>query len=1054
MCEPTADQGPPEAEQLVESLLGEALLAADPERALAAAMERHPEQAAALRRSFAILSRAGLVGRGPTEPGGWFGRFRLLAPLGGGGMGEVHLAEESPLGRRVALKRIRPEWLHVAESRARFLREVAAVAALQHPHIVPIFSYGELDGVPYYVMQHVEGRSLAAVLAAAREQGEPGADLLQRTGTDWRRACVEVAAQIADALAHAHGRGILHRDVKPSNVMLASDGRALLIDFGVARIAGDQSLTRSGVQPGSLAYMSPEQVRGEDVDERTDVWSLGVTLLELLTTVAPFAGPTEAETRRRILAGDGSLPSTAGRPIGGDVAVVVATCLAPERERRYASAAALAADLRAILDRRPIAARPPTLWLRCRRFAQRRPTLVAVAVAAVLLFGVVPSAWLLQERAHRERVQREAATAAAAVAFLEELFAETTPERARGDTVTARRILERGAARVRAELADQPAVQASLLEAMGAAFLGLGLLDAAEPLLADADRLRSAVGGTAADRRKSTSLRARLADVRGDPATAAALWEQVVEASPPLRGREGVPRAEASMQLARALWRLDRVDEAEQVMRDGLAFLREHAAGEPARLAAALRERGVFLLEREDPLAAVPVLEEAERLCRGAWPDDHPGSIALAVDLARAHRIVGDHDAAASRLGRAETAAARVLDPQHPLLAAVLEEQAALAIDFDRPHAAAAPLARAIAIHRAVHRSPGHVLARALIDECRLRTALGELRSAEVVAREALDHYERLSPEGHLDMAAALSALSFVHTQAGNLAQAEQLARRSLAMQDRLRQRRTAVRALTTAHLGYALAFGGDFAGAQAQLDEAVAAVDRIRVEPAVALRVRCFAIEVLCLQRRGRDALVALAPLRVAIAGSGPAWQAWAEFLTGWAHEIERDFPAAETALRNALALREQQHGAEHPLCSIVLGQLGVVLANRGALGEAEAVLVRATELRRRHGGERDVHLNLPLLNLATVRMLQRDFEAARRDGEAVFANLDGVAGPGHPVAIGAVRLLLRVTPRVADPAERRRRLLELQRFAAVVVPAGDPLRDAVAAAVAALER
>lgn len=1038
----------------VEALLAEALLADDPQRAVAAAAQRHPELGTALAAGFALLARGGLVATGKATAGEPFGRFRLLELLGGGGMGLVHRAEEVPLGRTVALKRIRPELLHCSESRQRFLREVAAIAALQHPSIVPVYGCGECEGVPWYAMQLVEGRSLASILDSVRQGTGPSGAALQRPGLAWSFACLEVVLQVAEALLHAHSRGILHRDVKPSNVMLADDGRALLIDFGLARIAGDGGVTRSGLQPGSLAYMSPEQVRGEVVDERTDIWSVGATLWELLTTVAPFAAPTEAETRRRILDADCQRGATSRRPFPADIAAVLATCLAPERERRYATMAALVADLRALLAHRPIAAKSPGWWLRCRRYAQRRPTMVTALGLGSLLLVSLPTALYLQERTARELLRQQASTAQAAVAFLEDLFAETTPERARGNTVTARVILDRGVQRVREELRAAPAVQVSLLEAMGAAYLGLGLFDAAGPLLHDAERLRDAGHGDGAARQRLMALQARVADARGDHARAERLWRSIGSACPPLAGPQGVARAVADLQLARALWRQDRVDEADALLQQSVRFLREHAAVEPVRLADALRFRGEFLLEREDALAAVPVLAEAEQRLGAALPEDHPERIAVRCDLARAHRITGAEAAAAELLARAEAAAAQVLDGQHPLLAAVREEQAALAIDFDRPFDAVGPLSGAVASYRAVYPAPHHVLARALVEECRLRTALGDLRGAAAVAEEAIAHYRLLCPDGSLDMAAAMSGLSFVQLQAGDLHQAIELARQSLAMQDRLRQRRTAIRALTAAHLGYALAFSGDFAAAQALVDEAVAAVTSVRVEPAVELRVRCYAVEVLCLQRQGQAAHAALAAMADTLLRSGAAWRSWHAFLRGWASEIERDHGEAETRLREALALREEAHGAQHPLCGIVLGELGVVLVNRGALAEAEQVLDRAVAIRRAHGGLHDVHVNLPLLNLATVRMLQRRFDTARADAELVVANLGGVAGTGHPVAIGAVRLLLRLSASIEDRDERARKLHDLQRFASTVVPADDPLRAALAAALAAASR
>lgn len=1032
----------PPAPDPVESLLAEALLAPSPHAAIDAAAQRHPEHAGALRTAFEMLVRANLVAPRTASDGEIFGRFRLRELLGGGGMGLVHLAEEAPVGRLVALKRIRPELLHFGDARARFLREIAAIAALQHPGIVPIYSFGDHEGVPYYAMQHVVGRSLAAVLQDARPEVQADGTLLGQPGMRWLHACFAVAAQVAEALAHAHERGVLHRDIKPSNIMLAEDGRALLIDFGLARVEGDDGLTRSGVQPGSLAYMSPEQVRGQQVDARTDVWSLGATLQEMVTLVAPFAAATEEETRYRILSGTRALGDRPQR-LPQDAAAVLATSLAPELDRRYHTMAAFAADLRSFVAHRPVAARQPSAWLRLRRYAQRRPALATALLLGLLLVVLLPTALYVQARAVQDVLRRDAETARAAVTFLEDLFAECEPSRARGNTVTARVILDRGVRRIREELRDQPAVQASLLEAMASAYLDLGLLLPAVPLLTQARELHDA--GHGGGRNRVLELQARLAAARGDDADAERRWRERLATLPPMQGTRGVDAALTTLQLARSLWRQDRVDEAEDLLREAVGFLRRVAGEDPSHLARALLVQGTFLLEREDPLAAEPVLREAVQRLEQSLPDDHPDLLNARCELARDLRQIGNATEAGRLLAHAERTAVAVFDGKHPQLAMVREEMASLAIDSDRPADAIGPLTSAIANYREIYPVPSHVLARALTEQCRLQTALGDLRGAEAVAREALDHLERLYPEGHLDMAAALCSLSAVQTQAGNLAEAADLARRSLAMQERLRQRRTSVRALTAAHLGYALAFDGDFQSAEQLAKQAVEAVSRIRVEPATELRVRSYLVEILCLQRRGDDALAAIAPWRDRALAQGPTWQGWVLFLEGWAQELRRDFEAAERSLRRALAIRTELYGANHPLCGIVLGELGVVLANRGALEEAEQVLRSAVDIRRVHGGPHDVHLNLPLLNLGTVRMLRRDYDAARTDGEQVLANLDGIAGVGNPVGLGTVKLLLRLAPRIEDVAARRAALTRLRTFARTVLPPDDPLLAAI---------
>ena len=267
------------------------------------------------------------------DPGVTVAHYRLLERLGAGGMGEVHLAQDTKLDRRVALKFLAPALADDADLRARFLREARAAARLDHPNVVTIHEVGEADGRPYIAMQYVEGRSLSE-LAAAEALPLP--------------RILKVVAGICDGLGRAHAAGITHRDVKPANVIVDAGMRPVLLDFGLARFSGGDKLTKSGSTVGTVAYMSPEQARGGDVDPRSDLFSVGVVLYELLAGRSPFRRDHDAATITAIL-GEAPEPLArykAGLPDG--LSAVVSKCLAKDPGERYQSAADLAADLRRI----------------------------------------------------------------------------------------------------------------------------------------------------------------------------------------------------------------------------------------------------------------------------------------------------------------------------------------------------------------------------------------------------------------------------------------------------------------------------------------------------------------------------------------------------------------------------------------------------------------------------------------------------------------------------------------------------------------------------------
>lgn len=302
------------------------------------------------------------------------GPYRVLRELGRGGMGVVHLARDPRLAREVAVK-VLPPWLAMSErSKRRFTEEARAASALDHPNIETVHEIGETeDGRLYIVMAYYAGETLAERIG----RGTLAVDEALRVGT-----------QVADALAAAHAGGIVHRDVKPSNVILTPEGVPKLVDFGVAK-AADHGLTATGATPGTVAYMSPEQTRGEEVDARSDVWSAGVVLYEMLTGERPFAADGEGATIYRIR-NDEPRPVRELRPdVPGSVAAVVERCLARDPERRYRDGRALLEALSGAVDgmdgNRPGARR------RLSPAAAGLAIFVAAAAAVgVLLYGNAP----------------------------------------------------------------------------------------------------------------------------------------------------------------------------------------------------------------------------------------------------------------------------------------------------------------------------------------------------------------------------------------------------------------------------------------------------------------------------------------------------------------------------------------------------------------------------------------------------------------------------------------------------------------------------------------
>src|SRR5215210_4487978 len=267
----------------------------------------------------------------PDLAGQQMGPYRLLREIGGGGMGTVYEAEDARLGRRVAIKLLPPEYSRDRKAKERFLREARAAAAVDHPNLCTVHDVGESDGRLYIVLSFYEGETL-------RERGPRGPLPIAEAR--------EIAIQVARGLARAHEAGIVHRDIKPANVILPRRGEAKILDFGIARLQGDEvSLTRTGASWGTPAYMSPEQARGEPVDGRTDVWSLGVMLYEMVAGRRPFGGEGIEALVSSILTQEPEPLERIRSDVPPELAGVVERALAKKPAERYASAAELLDDL-------------------------------------------------------------------------------------------------------------------------------------------------------------------------------------------------------------------------------------------------------------------------------------------------------------------------------------------------------------------------------------------------------------------------------------------------------------------------------------------------------------------------------------------------------------------------------------------------------------------------------------------------------------------------------------------------------------------------------------
>ena len=673
------------------------------------------------------------------------GPYRLLRRLGEGGMGEVWLAEQTePIRREVAVKLVKAG-MDTRRVVARFEAERQALALMDHPAIAKVLDGGSTpEGRPYFVMERVAGVPLGQYCDE------------HRLGTRQR---LELLARVCDGVQHAHQKAIIHRDLKPSNVLVANvDGvpQPRIIDFGIAKATGarlsENALTTEyGALMGTPEYMSPEQAdpASDDVDTRADVYALGVMLYELLSGALPFAsqalrGGTPQELRRKLVEIDPPTPSARLRGLGGEAAevaslrgtapdtlagelrgdldAIVMKAMEKDRDRRYASAAELAADLRRALADQPVEARPASAGYRLKKYVRRHRAGVALAATVGLLLAAFTVALAFQVRTvtrERDRANREAEAANRIAGFMVGLFKVSNPSEARGRSVTARELLDQASREIQAGLDQDPLLRARLQHTMGVSYRELGLYTAARPLLERALESRTRLLGPAA----APTLESRLAmstlgaqEHRG--AEVVPFDRETVALARQALGPRHPVTLDASQRLGVTL-----ADLPEPAGGEGVALLREVIEADRQALGAEAEQTLGARLDLADALSHQGRFAEAGPLRAGVLEIflrglgvDHPKTVALLINTAADLNVQGKFAEAEPLHLQALEASRRVYGPEHP---ATLEIMLNLGVarSAQHRHAEAEQIEReALAIERRVRGPGGWLSAIALYD--------------------------------------------------------------------------------------------------------------------------------------------------------------------------------------------------------------------------------------------------------------------------------------------------------------------------------------------------
>jgi len=791
---------------------------------LAADAEAHPLLDSLALDAIALpadLLPAGIL---PAE-GERVGPYRIVEPLGRGGMGAVFLAAraDGQFEQRVALKLIRGGAASTRIVR-RFQSERQILARLNHPHIARLLDGGiTAEGQPWFAMEYVDG------VPVDRYCEQHDCSIVER---------LQIMRTVCDAVQYAHRRLIVHRDLKPSNILVTADGTVKLLDFGIAKVLSggerpsDSALTQTGRAVMTPAYAAPEQVRHAPVTTATDVYALGVVLYELLADRRPFdlTDCSPAEVERIVGEQAPPAPSTAAPPerrraLRGDLDTICRKALRKEPERRYASPEQLADDLERHLDGRPVTAQPNTIGYRTRTFLQRHRTGVLTATAVMLLIAALVSFYTVQLAQERDQARLEAATATQVSDFLQGLFTVSDPGESGGTDLSARALLDQGAERIEQELTDQPAVQARMMQVMGEVYQSLGAFDAAAPLLERSLALRrDRLGPDHLDIAASLNSLAVLRQETGAYAAADSLFRAALAIQEARLGPDDAVVAATFHNWGTLLHVQAEYDRADSLFRRALAIRAEHFGEADPRTASTLNEIATLRFDQDDLDGAEMLYRRALDARRTHYDEDHPGVAASLNNLAMVLRHKSQFEASETLYREALAMRERLYDGPHPDVAHTLNHLARL-YSNQGDYAAAEPIARrALAMRIEVfgeahvettasmgnlagilgglgrHEEQATYYRRALeINEARLGSehpyvaalsyslgsahhAAGDSVEAERHYRESLTLHRQLFPEGHANTAYPLIRLGALLTETNRAAEAEPLLREAIAL--------------------------------------------------------------------------------------------------------------------------------------------------------------------------------------------------------------------------------------------------------------------------------
>jgi eukaryotic-like serine/threonine-protein kinase len=754
------------------------------------------------------------------EAGQQIGPYRLTRLIGEGGMGQVYLARRADklYEQEVAIKLMHAGLKQAQSMLSRFSAERQILANLNHPNIARLLDAGiTSDGAPYLVMEYIAGTRIDEYCRAG---GLPPKEVLK------------LLLPVFSAVEYAHKSLVVHRDIKPANILVTSGGVPKLPDFGIAKLLdpdGEDARTITAERMMTPEYASPEQVRGDHVTTSTDVYALGVLLYELLTGERPFRLESRSplEVVQVICEQQPQPPSLVGRSsttqatrgaglrIDRDLDNLVLMAMRKEPARRYVSVSALSADVQAYLSGYPVHARTDHWSYRSGKFVLRHKAAVgAAAIVAIALVAFSIAMGVMARRANQARLTAERETQ-----FLNSIFQAATPEEARGKAIMARDLLDQGAKRIDSELAEQPALQATMLDNIGRAYSALGLYPQAQSLLQRAfDIRRRLEGQESLDTASTEEALGNVVRLQNQFQQAEPLFRDSLAVREKRLGRRDRLVAESLDSLGECLYLQDRFAEAEPLLRRALAIHRSNAndymGGTENYLALLLERKGNF------PEAA-QLLREAVQVGAKSRGTDSPDYLISLHDYAGALIDSGNLDEAEATERQVLALREKISGPDHPDIFYALNNLGFILLEKGEWQQATPFLARNLELCHKLGNDKR--IAVALNNWARALQQKGDYAAAEATLKQALQEAHAMSGENSSLSAKIVANQGLLELDRRDYAAAENYARHALNTQSKVAGKQTPAYASALIDLAEDRLFQGDASGAEPLLQQALA---------------------------------------------------------------------------------------------------------------------------------------------------------------------------------------------------------------------------------------